>query len=414
MPLDKDLELIKRGAVEIIQLEDLKKKLESSAKSKKPLIIKAGFDPTAPDIHLGHTVLLRKLRHFQEIGHKVVFLIGDATALVGDPSGQSEMRKMMTSDEVQENAKTYEKQVSKILNMDPKVFERRHNSEWFSKHFTFKELVELAQRYTVARLLERDDFQKRYKENKPISFLELFYPLMQGYDSVKLEADVELGGSDQKFNMLVGRDLQGAYGKAPQIVITMPLLEGLDGINKMSKSLGNYIGINESPKEIFGKIMSISDELMYKYYELLTDEDFEKIRQDVIGGKLHPKEAKVNLAKIIVTQYHSASDAKKQEEEFERAFKNKGFPEDAEEIVLNYFETTEGRTCKAGEGISIPLLWVLTTSGLATSNSDARRKISEGAVEINLQKIIDSNTSLSCGNTYNIRLGKKFKKVVLK
>ncbi|OGX29277.1 MAG: tyrosine--tRNA ligase, partial [Omnitrophica WOR_2 bacterium RIFCSPHIGHO2_01_FULL_49_10] len=259
MDVSKQLEIIKRGTVEIISETVLLEKL----KKKQQLVIKAGFDPTAPDIHLGHTVLLRKLRHFQDLGHKVVFLIGDATALVGDPSGQTQARKVLSRDEVEANAKTYEKQVGKILRTDDKdLFERMHNSAWFAK-FGFEHLVQLAQRYTVARLLERDDFQKRLKEGKPISFLELFYPLMQGYDSVILDADVEIGGTDQKFNMLVGRDLQEAYGKEPQVVITMPLLVGTDGVVKMSKSYGNYIGINESAGEIYGKVMSIPDSIMF-------------------------------------------------------------------------------------------------------------------------------------------------------
>ncbi|HOX09230.1 MAG TPA: tyrosine--tRNA ligase, partial [Candidatus Omnitrophota bacterium] len=286
MDASKQLEIIRRGAVEIINETALVEKL----KKKKQLVIKAGFDPTAPDIHLGHTVLLRKLRHFQDLGHKVIFLIGDATALVGDPSGQTQARKVLSRDEVEANAKTYEKQVGKVLRTaDKEAYERIHNSAWFSK-FGFEHFVQLAQRYTVARLLERDDFQKRLREQKPVSFLELFYPLMQGYDSVMLDADVEVGGSDQKFNMLVGRDLQEAYGKEPQVVITMPLLIGTDGTAKMSKSYGNYIGINETAKEIFGKVMSVSDELMLSYYELLTDEDMKAVRA------MHPMDAKKNLA----------------------------------------------------------------------------------------------------------------------
>ncbi len=315
----KQLEIIKRGAVEMISEQALVEKL----KRGKPLIIKAGFDPTAPDIHLGHTVLLRKLRHFQDLGHKVIFLIGDATALVGDPSGQSAARKILTQDEVEENAKTYEKQVGKILKTgDLKIFERIHNSEWFSK-FNFENFVQLAQRYTVARLLERDDFQKRMKDNKPISFLELFYPLMQGYDSVKLEADVEIGGTDQKFNMLVGRDLQEAYKKEPQVVITMPLLVGTEGVQKMSKSCGNYIGINEPAKEIFGKVMSISDESMYSYYELLTDEDLQKIKS------MHPMDAKKNLAYLIVKDYHGQEEAAAEKKNFEDVFQKRQDPDDA-------------------------------------------------------------------------------------
>lgn len=319
MDTAKQLEIIKRGAVEIINESALAEKL----KKKKQLVIKSGFDPTAPDIHLGHTVLLRKLRHFQDLGHKVVFLIGDATALVGDPSGQSQARKVLTRDAVESNAETYERQVSKILRTDDKdLFERVHNSAWFAK-FGFEHLVQLAQRYTVARLLERDDFQKRLKEGKPISFLELFYPLMQGYDSVILDADVEIGGTDQKFNMLVGRDLQEAYGKEAQVVITMPLLVGTDGIVKMSKSYGNYIGISESEKEIFGKVMSISDELMYSYYELLTDEDMQKIKN------MHPMEAKKNLAYLIVKDYHGAAKAEAEKKNFEDVFQKRKDPDDA-------------------------------------------------------------------------------------
>lgn len=328
--IKKQLEVIKRGASEIISESELKAKLENSIKTEISLRIKAGFDPTAPDIHLGHTVLLRKLRHFQDLGHKVIFLIGDATALVGDPSGQSQTRKTMTSNEVEKNAITYEEQIGKILTTkDHSLFERRHNSEWFSKHssrehpFAFEQFVELAQRYTVARLLERDDFQKRLKENKPISFLELFYPLMQGYDSVMLKSDIEIGGTDQKFNMLVGRDLQEAYGQKSQIVITMPLLEGLDGVNKMSKSLGNYVGINEPAREIFGKVMSVSDELMYKYYELLTDEDMESIK------KMHPMEAKKNLAYLILKDYHGETQAQTEKKNFEEVFQKRKGPQDA-------------------------------------------------------------------------------------
>ena len=411
--LNRQLELIKRGTVEIIQEGELKKKLERAIKENEPLVIKAGFDPTAPDIHLGHTVLLRKLRHFQELGHKVSFLIGDATALVGDPSGQSQTRKTMTWDEVDRNAKTYENQVGKILDIkDKDRFVRRHNSEWFSRHgsrekeyppFTFEQFVELAQKYTVARLLERDDFQKRYKENKPISFLELFYPLMQGYDSVKLESDVEIGGSDQKFNMLVGRDLQQAYEQEPQVVITMPILEGLNRVNKMSKSLGNYVGINENAKEMFGKIMSVSDELMYKYYELLTDEDAAGIKTDVAGGKLHPRDAKVSLAKIIVSQYHSKAEADKQAEEFDRAFKDKGFPDDVPltEVVA------------AKDAINI-VEALADLAKIVSSRGEAKRKLQEGAVEVNGSRVVNIDFELKAGQEYKIRVGKRFTRIFLK
>ena len=396
--LEKQLELIKRGTVEIIQPDELKKKLERAIKDNKPLVIKAGFDPTAPDIHLGHTVLLRKMRHFQDLGHEVVFLIGDHTAMIGDPSGVSKTRPRLTKKEVMENAKTYERQISKILDMNS--LKLRFNSEWLSK-MDITAIAELMSRYSVIRLLERDDFFNRYKQKKPISMLEFLYPLLQGYDSVALKADVELGGTDQKFNLLVGRDIQGIYEQEEQIVITMPLLEGTDGINKMSKSLGNYVGINENAKDMFGKIMSISDELMYKYYELLTDEDAVKIKADVKSGKLHPKVAKVNLAKIIVSQYHGEKEAIKQAEEFDRAFKDKGFPRD---ITLQEIVTKD-----------TSILSVLVDGAkLVSSRGEAKRKIQEGAVEIDGVKVTDVNLPIGAGKEYKIRVGKKFAKIIIK
>lgn len=397
--IDKQIELISRGAVEIIQAGELKKKIENAVKTNKPLIIKAGFDPTAPDIHLGHTVLLRKMRHFQDLGHKVVFLIGDHTAMIGDPSGVSKTRPQLTRKEVEENARTYERQISRVL--DSKKLEIRFNSEWLGKMDVVK-IGELMARYSVQRMLERDDFSNRYKQQKNITMLEFLYPLLQGYDSVALKADVELGGSDQKFNLLVGRDVQGSYGQAPQVVITMPLLEGLDGIQKMSKSLGNYVGINESAKEMFGKLMSVSDELMYKYYELLTDEDVEKIKTDVKDGALHPKQAKVNLAKIVVAQYHSRSEADKQAEEFDRAFRDKGFPQDVplQEISL---------------GGNPDILTVLVDcTKLLASRGEAKRKIQEGAVEADGVKVRDINLALTADKEYRIRVGKKFARIILK
>lgn len=399
--LDKQLELIKRGAVEIIQLDELKKKLEKAIKANKPLIIKAGFDPTAPDIHLGHTVLLRKMKHFQDLGHEVVFLIGDFTGLVGDPSGVSKTRPRLTRQEVKENARTYEKQVVKVLDIHKlKVV---FNSRWFDK-MTPYQIAELAAKQTVARVLERDDFLNRYKNGQDISYLEFLYPLFQAYDSVELKADVELGGSDQKFNMLMGRTIQERYGQEAQVVITIPLLEGLDGVQKMSKSLANYVGINEPAKEIFGKLMSISDELMYKYYELLTDEDVAKIKSDVKEGRLHPKDAKVSLAKIIVTQYYSKSEADKQAQEFDRAFKDKGFPQD---IKLT--------TIPVSAHESISLISVLTDSThLVSSRGEAKRKIREGAVEVDGNKVSDINFILVSDKEHRIRLGKKFARVFLK
>ncbi|MFH1857670.1 MAG: tyrosine--tRNA ligase [Candidatus Omnitrophota bacterium] len=367
MTPEQQLELIKRGTMEIVQEKELLDKL----RKKKQLIVKAGFDPTAPDIHLGHTVLLRKLRHFQECGHKVIFLIGDATALVGDPSGQSATRKPMTREEVERNAKTYEQQVAKILDTkNPSLFARRHNSAWFARNaFGFEQMVELAGKITIARLLERDDFQKRLKENRPISYLETFYPLMQGYDSVMLTADVEVGGTDQKFNLLVGRELQREYRQEPQVIITTPLLEGLDGVQKMSKSLGNHIGINESPKEIFGKVMSVSDEMMWKYYELLTDENLEEMK------KLHPREAKKHLASFLVSQYHGKPAAERAGEEFERSV-GKGLPQENPKYPLISEMKTED-----GKAYHLPKF--LAASGVASSASDARRKIEEKALKYN-------------------------------
>ncbi|MFH1202606.1 MAG: tyrosine--tRNA ligase [Candidatus Omnitrophota bacterium] len=378
MDVSSQLKKIKRGTVEIISEQELSQKLEASLKSKTPLRVKTGFDPTTPDLHLGHTVLLRKLRHFQELGHKVIFLIGDYTAIIGDPSGQSVTRKMLTADRVKENAKTYLKQVSKILDTeDKKVFELRYNSEWFGpgKGDVFKliDFIDLASRYNVARLIERDDFSKRLKEGKPISVSEFLYPLMQAYDSVKLGADIEIGGSDQKFNLLVGRDIQKSFGKVPQAVITMPLLEGLDGKLKMSKSYDNYVGINEKPAEMFGKLMSSSDELMYKYYELLTDEDLEKVRQ------LHPREAKLRLAQEIVGQYHGKSEAETARREFENIFSQGQLPSD---MPLYKLTSSKG------------ILEILVDSGLIKTKNEGRRLIQEGAVSLDEQKITDPNKIL--------------------
>ncbi|MDP2044150.1 MAG: tyrosine--tRNA ligase, partial [Candidatus Omnitrophota bacterium] len=297
MDIDRQIEIIKRGAVEIISEGELRKKLEQSIKTRRPLKIKAGFDPTAPDLHLGHTVLLRKLRQFQELGHEVYFLIGDFTGQIGDPSGRSEIRKQLSKKEVAKNAQTYKKQVAKIL--DTRKLRIVFNSKWFEK-MSGAEMLQLTTHASVSQMLARDDFKKRYLNGENISILEFLYPLMQGYDSIMLEADVEIGGTDQIFNLLVGRQFQKDFNRPQQVVLTMPLLEGTDGVAKMSKSFGNYIGINEPAKEMFGKIMSISDTLMLKYYELLTDEDLAEVKQ------LHPNEAKVNLAKIIISQYHSA------------------------------------------------------------------------------------------------------------
>lgn len=383
-PANEQLEIIKRGAVEIIQEGELKRKLEK----RKPLIIKAGFDPSAPDIHLGHTVLLRKMKHFQDLGHEVVFLIGDFTGRIGDPSGQSQTRKTLTKKEIEKNAKTYEKQIFKIL--DKQKTKVVFNSTWCDK-MKIEDFLGLMNKYTVARMLERDDFLKRYKNQKPITMLEFMYPLIQGYDSVVLKADVELGGTDQKFNLLVGRNLQVDFGQDSQIVITMPLLEGTDGVDKMSKSLGNYIGIEEEPEEIFGKIMSISDELMLKYYELLTDEPLDRLKGDLKSGALHPKDAKKKLARIIISQYHSRKDADKAETNFEKAFKHKEFPDN---VPLKRVKTSN--------------LVSALSEAAKTSKSEIRRKLKEGAVEIDGKKVKDTGFSVEPGAEYKVRIGKRF------
>ncbi len=401
MTIKEQLQHILRGAVELISEKELIKKLEKSAASKKPLKIKAGFDPTAPDIHLGHTVLIQKMKHFQELGHEVIFLIGDFTGMIGDPSGKSETRKTLTKKEVAQNAATYKKQIFKIL--DPKKTTIAFNSKWMEK-MSSTELVELTSHYTVARILERDDFSKRYKGEQPISIHEFLYPLIQGYDSVALKADVELGGTDQKFNLLVGRDLQKDYGQTPQVVLTMPLLEGTDGVQKMSKSLDNYIGITESPGEIFGKIMSISDELMFRYYELLSDismDEINKMKKGIESGTVHPKDSKIKLAKEIVSKFHSSSEAEKAASEFENIFKNKELPQDIPQFKVKWNDEQ---------------LWIchlMKETGLSKSSSEAIRLVRQGAVTLDGEKITDSNLKLEKKENFILKVGKKrFAKVV--
>ena len=396
--INKQLELIKRGSVEIISEEELTKKLSDAQKNRTPLRVKAGFDPSAPDIHLGHTVLLRKLKHFQSLGHSVYFLIGDFTGRIGDPSGQTEMRKQLSKEEVIENAKTYRKQIFKILN--PKRTRIVFNSRWYDK-MAFDQVTAFLSKYTVARMLERDDFLKRYKDNKPISMLEFIYPLIQGYDSVVMKADIELGGTDQKFNLLVGRDLQREFNSPPQVVITMPLLEGTDGVNKMSKSLNNYIGINEPPKDMFGKIMSINDDLMWRYFELLTDLDLNSIK------KLHPKEAKLKLATEITRQYHGDREAKAARQGFERVFKEKELPQ----------EIAEQRLVVPSSRVPLVNLIDYGLKILYTSNTknELRRLINQGAVKVNSQKITNINFELEVNKEYLIQVGRRaFVKVTLK
>jgi len=364
MDINKQLEIIKRGAVEIISEAELKAKLEESIKHKRPLRIKAGFDPTSPDIHLGHVVLLRKLRQFQDLGHQVVFLIGDFTGRIGDPSGRQETRKQLVKEEVAENAATYKKQVSKILDEDKMLL--AFNSEWFDK-MSVLDMLKLTTHATVSQMLARSDFKKRLSKNEDISLLEFMYPLLQGYDSVKLEADIELGGTDQIFNLLVGRDIQKDFGQPQQVAITMPLLEGTDGVQKMSKSYGNYIAITDTPGDMFGKIMSISDEMMLKYYTLLTDEDLEAVK------KMHPKEAKLSLAENIVAQYYSKESAKKARGEFEEVFSKGRVPQE-----IPVYKLKKGKSA---------IVYVLMDSGLTASRNEARRLIVQGGVSLDGERL---------------------------
>ncbi len=402
-PIDEQIAYLKKGFAELIREEDLRERLVLCEKEGRPLRIKVGFDPTAPDLHLGHTVLLRKMKHFEDMGHTVIFVIGDGTGMIGDPTGRNAARPAMTREEIERNAETYRAQVFKIL--DPEKTEVRFNSEWLAP-LRFEDLIRLAAKYTVARLLERDDFSKRYREGTPISIHELFYPLAQAYDSVFLHADVELGGTDQKFNLLVGREIQRDYGQPPQIVGTTPLLEGLDGVNKMSKSLGNYVGITEPPETMFAKLMSISDDLMFRYYELLTDMSLPEIaglRQRIAAGELHPMQAKIDLARTIVADFHSRTDAERAAEEFNRVVRRREVPSEVPTVPL-----PEGVRTESG----VRLDKVLAKTGLAESVSDAQRKIKAGAVEINGQKCADMVVPYAAGE-WIIQAGKKWVRVTL-
>jgi tyrosyl-tRNA synthetase len=401
IPVEEQLERVRRGAVDIIREEELLEKLKRAQKTGKPLRVKAGFDPTAPDIHVGHTVLIRKMKHFQDLGHTVIFLIGDFTGLIGDPSGRSATRKQLTPEEVQQNAETYKQQIFKIL--DPQKTVIDFNTRWMVP-LGADGFIRLAGKYTVARILEREDFSKRYTNQHPIAMHELLYPIVQGYDSVALEADVELGGTDQRFNLLVGRELQREYGQESQVVLTMPLLEGLDGVQKMSKSLGNYIGINEAPNEQFGKVMSISDELMFRYYELLTDiplAGIQKLKQDVQSNKRHPMDAKADLAVRIIAGYHGAVAAESAREEFNRVFRNKEIPED---IEVKKVSLASG---------PLRIMKLLTSVGLAPSNTEALRLIESGAVHMNGQRVTDIRAEISQPDEYLFKVGKRrFLKVI--
>lgn len=403
IPPKEQLDIIKRGAAEVIVESDLMRKLERSVSTNKPLMIKAGFDPTAPDIHLGHTVLLNKMRQFQELGHDVIFLIGDFTGMIGDPTGKSETRKHLTREEVLANAQTYQQQIYKVL--DPKKTKIVFNSEWMSK-MTSIEMIQLAAKYTVARMLEREDFKKRYQSEQPISIHEFLYPLIQGYDSVMLKADVELGGTDQKFNLLVGRELQKEYGQEPQCIVMMPLLEGLDGVNKMSKSLKNYIGINEPAKEIFGKVMSVSDTLMIRYYELVSSvplAELEQMKKDIASGSLHPMEAKKRLAAELADRFAGPGEGQNAREEFEKVFSKKNLPDEIPVVEI------------AWEGEKMKLVKIMAQAKVVSSNSEARRMIQQGAVEMDQKPIKDVDAELSASGEYILRVGKKrFVKVVPK
>ncbi|RHX86690.1 tyrosine--tRNA ligase [Leptospira stimsonii] len=399
MDIQKQIEIIRRGCVDLISEEELKAKLTR----KGTLKIKAGFDPTAPDLHLGHFVQLKKLKHFQDLGHEVSFLLGDFTAMIGDPTGKSETRKRLSKEEVLENSKTYQSQVFKVL--DPQKTKIVYNSTWCSE-MKFEDVLVLSSKYNVARMLERDDFSKRYKAGQSISMIEFLYPLVQGYDSVAMECDVELGGTDQKFNLLVGRDLQREYGKEPQCVITLPLLVGLDGTKKMSKSLGNYVGITESPIEMFGKLMSISDDLMWNYFELLTDLPLPEIQNRKNGierKELHPKEVKTELAKLIMDQFSSSSENEEAIEEWKKIHnpKSRAIPDDIPEVKLG-----EEFFAESSEPL---LVWVLSKLSFVPSVSEARRLIKAGGLYLAEDKITDEKLAIQKGKEYLVRQGKKGK-----
>jgi tyrosyl-tRNA synthetase len=394
-PVDEQLTYLKKGSAEIIREADLRAKLEKSRSTGKPLRVKLGMDPTAPDLHLGHTVVLRKLKHFQDLGHTAIFLIGDFTGMIGDPTGRSVTRPPLTREQIEENAETYKAQVFKIL--DPQKTVIDFNRRWMGQ-FTADDFVRLLAKYTVSQLLEREDFHKRFKEEKPISVHELLYPLVQGYDSVALEADVELGGTDQKFNLLVGRELQRAYGQESQVVLTTPILEGLDGVQKMSKSLGNAIGIHEPPLEIYGKVMSISDEMMWRYYELLTDlqvPEIEKMKREA-----HPMQAKKELARRIVADFHSAEAAAKAGEDWAKQFQKREVPESVQETAI---DAPENR---------LRIDKLLARSGLAGSVSDAGRMVKQGAVRVNSTVVNDPTKVLDISDGVTLQVGRTIKRVV--
>jgi tyrosyl-tRNA synthetase len=424
--VEEQLAYLKKGCVDVIQEDELRTKLARSLREKKPLRVKVGFDPTAPDIHLGHTVVIRKMKHFQDLGHEVIFLIGDFTGLIGDPSGRSITRPAMTPEDIAKNAETYKAQIYKILSPEKTIID--FNSRWLGK-LTSVEIIRLAAKYTVARLLERDDFSKRLKEGLPVSVHEILYPLMQAYDSVALRADVEMGGTDQRFNLLVGRDIQREFGLEPQIVMTTPLLEGLDGVEKMSKSLGNYVGINEPPKDMFGKIMSISDPLMYRYYEVLTDvavSQIETWKKEAGAGKVNPRDLKAKLARMIVADFWGAEKAQAAAEEFDRIHRNKETPADLEIHIIQNLQVSDtvqvepGEFKVAGPPADLlhtrPLIDIMMELKICPSRGDAKRVIQQGGVDLDGLRIDDINSAVPVtGNTEHLlKVGKKrFYKFVL-
>ncbi len=397
-PINEQMDVIKRGVVELLPEDELVKKLERSLKENKPLVIKQGFDPTAPDIHLGHTVGIRKLKHFQDLGHQVVVIIGDYTAMVGDPSEKNSTRPRLSHEQVMEHAKTYQEQFFKIL--DPEKTIVRFNGEWFSK-MNFAEIMELASKFTVARMLERDDFAKRYANQQPISIHEFFYPLMQGYDSVMIKADVEIGATEQKFNLVIGRDIQREYGQEPQVILTLPVLEGLDGKQRMSKSIGNYIGIDEDPVQMYGKTMSIPDELIYRYFELVTDvtqEELQTIKHQLQDSAVNPRDLKMQLAFTLVRMYHGAQEAERAAQEFKKVFVKKDIPDEMPEVGLDRAE------------MRIDELLVATKT--AQSKSEARRLITGGGVSVDGKKITDPFAVVALKDGQILKVGKrKFVKI---
>ena len=408
LPVDEQMDLLQKGTAEIIRVSDLRERLEESRKTGRPLRIKAGFDPTAPDLHLGHTVLMRKLRHFQQLGHTVIFLIGDFTSLIGDPTGRNVTRKPLTREQIDQNAETYKLQVFKIL--DQSVTEVRYNSEWLDK-LGYEQTIRLTAHFTVSQMLERDDFHKRYQAEQPISLHEFLYPVMQGYDSVALECDVELGGTDQKFNLLCGRELQRQYGQKPQIVLMTPILEGLDGVQKMSKSLGNAIGINEAPSEMYGKLMSINDELMWKYWVFLTDlrqSEVDALRVEVAAGREHPMAVKKRLARTITAGFHGEQAAQEADENWARMVQEKQTAENLEEVAIALADVA------GAEPGQVRLPRLLVALGLAASNGEAQRKIAEKAVKLDGETAVGPVVSVGdLPARIVIRLGKRAKVAVI-